>query len=105
MSFGMDYLGVEGRTFHLVDDSGLEPCVPSRVPACGRTGRDTLRRQRWACRLWQPTFFVIDGHELTMILSDDIGLKEFLRQRQRLLAEEGLVVVPYCDLFSGSRHR
>lgn len=53
----------------------------------------------------QPTFFVVDGYDLTMILSDDVGLKEFLRQRRRLLAEEGLVVVPYSEIWSGSRAR
>jgi hypothetical protein len=51
----------------------------------------------------QPTFFVVTGHDLFMVLSGAIGLKEFLRQRCRLLAEEGLVVVPFGELFSGSR--
>lgn len=53
----------------------------------------------------QPTFFVMDGYDLTMILSDDVELMEFLRQRRRLLAEEGLVVVPYPSLWAGSRSR
>jgi hypothetical protein len=53
----------------------------------------------------QPTFFVMDGYDLTKILSEDIGLVEFLRQRRRILAEEGLVVVPYQELWAGSREK
>ena len=53
----------------------------------------------------QPTFFVLDGYDLMMILSDGINLTEFLRQRVRLLAEEGLVCVPYIELYKGSRAR
>jgi hypothetical protein len=48
----------------------------------------------------QPTFFIVDGYDLTMILSEDVDLKEFLRQRQRLLAERGAVVVAYKDLWT-----
>lgn len=51
----------------------------------------------------QPSFFVIDGHDLSMVLGGDIGLKEFLRQRRRLLAQEGLITVPYGDIWVGSR--
>lgn len=46
----------------------------------------------------QPNFFIIDGHDLTMLLEDNIGLTEFLRMRQRLLAEEGKVIVPFNQL-------
>jgi hypothetical protein len=53
----------------------------------------------------QPTFFVIDGYDLTMVLSESIELPEFLRQRRRILAEEGLVIVPYSELWIGSRKR
>jgi hypothetical protein len=53
----------------------------------------------------QPTFFVMDGYDLTMVLSDEVKLDEFLRQRRRLLAEEGLVVVPYPELTARSRAR
>jgi hypothetical protein len=53
----------------------------------------------------QATFFVVNGYDLSMILSDSIRLNEFLRQRQRLLAEEGAVVVPFQDLWKGSRAR
>ena len=53
----------------------------------------------------QPTFFVIDGYDLTMVLSEDIGLLEFLRQRRRILAEEGLVVIPCQELWAGSRRK
>jgi hypothetical protein len=51
----------------------------------------------------QPKFFVVNGHDLMMVLSEQIDLPEFLRQRQRLLAEEGLVVVPFGQLCAGSR--
>jgi len=53
----------------------------------------------------QPTFFLVNGHDLTMVLSEDMGLRQFLRQRQRMLCEEGRVVVPYHELWSGSRAR
>lgn len=46
----------------------------------------------------QPTFFVADGYDLTMLLEDNVGAAEFLRRRQRLLAEEGRVVVPFKDI-------
>ena len=47
----------------------------------------------------QPNFFVVTGHDLTMILSDDIDLKRFLRQRRRLLCDKGRIVVPYAGLW------
>lgn len=43
-----------------------------------------------------PCFFVMDGYDLLMILSEKISLTDFLRMRMRLLAEEGSV----CNLFS-----
>jgi len=43
----------------------------------------------------QPNFFVVDGYDITMLLEDNIELAEFLRIRQRLLAEEGRVIVPF----------
>lgn len=45
-----------------------------------------------------PSFFVMDGHDLMMILSGAIGLLDFLRCRIRLLAEEGRVCVSFSDL-------
>ncbi len=45
-----------------------------------------------------PPFFVMDGYDLFMILSETIDLREFLRKRVRLLAEEGCVCVPYTAL-------
>jgi Restriction endonuclease len=51
----------------------------------------------------QPNFFVIDGYDLTMVLSEQICLEELLRQKRRILAEEGLVFVPYPELWAGSR--
>lgn len=45
-----------------------------------------------------PSFFVMNGHDLIMILSEAISLTDFLRKRVRLLAEEGCVCVPYSEL-------
>jgi hypothetical protein len=45
-----------------------------------------------------PSFFVMNGHDLLMILSDTISLTDFLRMRVRLLAEEGSVCVPFSQL-------
>ncbi len=46
----------------------------------------------------QPNFFIVDGYDLTMLLEDNMDLASFLRRRQRLLAEEGRVVVPFSEL-------
>ena len=45
-----------------------------------------------------PSFFVVNGHDLLMILSEEITLTDFLKQRIRLLGEEGRVSVPFRDL-------
>jgi hypothetical protein len=45
----------------------------------------------------QPNFFVMDGYDLLMALEDNIGLAAFLRRRQRLLAEQGRVTVPFQE--------
>ncbi len=45
-----------------------------------------------------PSFFVMNGHDLMMILSEAISLTNFLRKRVRLLAEEGCVCVPFAEL-------
>ncbi|SRR5713226_4855800 len=45
-----------------------------------------------------PSFFVINGHDLLMILSEKISLTDFLQKRVRLLAEEGCVCVPFSGL-------
>jgi hypothetical protein len=45
-----------------------------------------------------PSFFVVNGHDLLMVLSETIDLTDFLRKRIRLLAEEGCVCVPFSDL-------
>jgi hypothetical protein len=42
-----------------------------------------------------PSFFVMNGHDLTMILSEAMSLTDFLRKRVRLLAEEGCVCIPF----------
>lgn len=46
----------------------------------------------------QPNFFAIDGYDIMMLLEDNIDLPTFLRHRQRLLAEEGRVIVPFSEL-------
>jgi hypothetical protein len=45
-----------------------------------------------------PCFFVVNGHDLMMILTEAISLRDFLRKRVRLLAEEGCVCVPFSEL-------
>jgi hypothetical protein len=45
-----------------------------------------------------PSFFVMDGHDLMMVLSEAISLNTFLRQRVRMLAEEGRMCVPFSEL-------
>jgi len=45
-----------------------------------------------------PSFFVMNGHDLTMILSEVISLPDFLRKRVRLLAEEGRVCLHFSEL-------
>lgn len=47
-----------------------------------------------------PSFFVMNGHDLLMILSETMSLTDFLRMRVRLLAEEGRVCVPFSELAS-----
>lgn len=46
----------------------------------------------------QPTFFIIDGYDVMMLLEDNMDLTTFLRHRQRLLAEEGRLTVPFGEL-------
>lgn len=48
----------------------------------------------------QPTFFIIDGYDMMMLLEDSMDLAAFLRCRQRLLAEEGRVSVPFAELIA-----
>jgi hypothetical protein len=48
----------------------------------------------------QPDFFVLNGYDITMLLKDDMDLSDFLRQRQRLLAEQGRICVPFNELQS-----
>jgi hypothetical protein len=45
-----------------------------------------------------PSFFIMDGHDLMMILTEAISLPDFLRRRVRLLAEEGCVCIPFSQL-------
>lgn len=46
----------------------------------------------------QPNFFAIDGYDITMLLEDNVDLATFFRKRQRILAEEGRMVVPFNEL-------
>jgi hypothetical protein len=46
----------------------------------------------------QPNFFSIDGYDITMLLEDNVDLATFFRKRQRILAEEGRIVVPFNEL-------
>ena len=48
----------------------------------------------------QPTFFVITGHDLMMVLQGALPLDDFMRRRRRLLAEEGAVTATF-DRVSG----
>lgn len=45
-----------------------------------------------------PSFFVMNGYDLLMILREAMSLTDFLRKRVRLLAEEGSVCVPFSKL-------
>jgi hypothetical protein len=45
-----------------------------------------------------PSFFVMNGHDLIMVLCGAITLTDFLRQRRRLLGEQGRVCVPFSEL-------
>ena len=45
-----------------------------------------------------PSFFVINGHDLIMVLCGAMPLTDFLRERRRLLAEKGQVCVPFSEL-------
>jgi len=54
--------------------------------------RDSITRGK------APSFFVMNGHDLMMILSEAISLTDFLRKRIRLLAEKGCMCVPFSEL-------
>lgn len=54
--------------------------------------RDAITRGK------SPSFFVMNGHDLMMILSEAISLTDFLRKRIRLLGEEGQVSVPFSEI-------
>ena len=54
--------------------------------------RDAITRGK------SPCFFVMNGHDLIMILTEAITLTDFLHRRVRLLAEEGRLCVPFSEL-------
>ena len=62
------------------------------INGVSREAQDAITRGK------QPTFFVVDGYDIMMLLEDNMELREFLRRRQRLLAEEGRVCVPFGEL-------
>lgn len=45
-----------------------------------------------------PSFFIMNGHDLLMVLCGAMTLTDFLRERRRLLAEEGRLSVPFSEL-------
>ncbi len=45
-----------------------------------------------------PMFFVMNGHDLMMVLCQGISLTDFLRKRVRMLAEEGRMFVPFAAI-------
>jgi hypothetical protein len=45
-----------------------------------------------------PSFFVMNGYDLMMVLSEAMSLTEFLKKRIRLLGEEGRVWCPFAEL-------
>jgi hypothetical protein len=49
-----------------------------------------------------PSFFVMNGHDLLMILHSAVDLPGFLRKRVRLLAEEGRMFVPFSEVGESS---
>jgi hypothetical protein len=67
------------------------------INGISQPAKDAISRDK------QPLFFAMDGYDLMMILSGEIALDEFLRQRQRLLEEEGLMFVPFAEIGKGSR--
>jgi len=57
-----------------------------------RAARDAITRGK------APSFFIMNGHDLIMILGEAMSLTDFLRKRVRRLAEEGCVCVPFSEL-------
>lgn len=62
------------------------------VSGVSREAQEAIREGK------QPTFFTIDGFDVMMLLQGSIDLVSFLRRRQRLLAEEGRVSVPFGEV-------
>jgi restriction endonuclease len=82
----------------VVGKSSISRGVFISVNGFSQPAKDAISRGK------QPLFFAMDGHDLMMILSGQIVLDEFLRQRRRLLADEGFMFVPFGELFKGSRN-
>lgn len=61
------------------------------ISGCSKDGLEAITQGK------QPNFFTVDGYDLMMVLEDRVDLREFLRRRQRLLAESGRVAVPFTE--------
>jgi len=59
-----------------------------------KEARDAITRGK------QPNFFVMDGHDLSLVLEGRLELDDLLRAKQRHLAERGDVLVLGKDLLS-----
>jgi hypothetical protein len=57
-----------------------------------KEARDAITRGK------APSFFVMNGHDLMMVLSGVMTLTDYLRARRRLLGEEGRVCVPFSEV-------
>jgi hypothetical protein len=55
----------------------------------------TMEAERAIVTGKQPNFFVVNGHDLMTVLLGALPLDEFLRRRQRLLAEEAAVTATF----------
>lgn len=64
------------------------------INGVSREAQDAITRGK------QPNFFVIDGYDIMMLLENNMDLQAFLRRRQRLLAEEGRLCVPFGELLA-----
>lgn len=58
----------------------------------------TLEANEALTRGKTPLFYVVNGHDLLMLLEGMLDLTTFLRRRWRLLVEEGRVCVPFAEV-------
>jgi hypothetical protein len=62
------------------------------INGVGREAQEAITRGK------QPNFFTVDGYDILMLLEENMELPEFLRTRQRLLAEQGSVFKPFGEI-------